>query len=180
MTTRPYIKRGSGLQITPVQVKAPPDPKKFGRGKRTPRQNNDTFGGVTVVDTDESEDEIMIVSEKITPKAKMRVQMRQQRGRGRGGMSLGFLRGRGRGGNFGSRGGGVPTRGRGVSRPTGSVPVTKKPEAKVEDAFGDDDDLTCRVCLSSFWYKNQVVEHLQAAHSVKDPETFLREKKRTL
>jgi hypothetical protein len=42
--------------------------------------------------------------------------------------------------------------------------VVEKAMSKVED--GDDDDLTCSMCLSSFWYKNELVEHMKNTHSV--------------
>ena len=44
------------------------------------RQRHSQFPEVRLIDTDESSgDEIMVVSEKITPKTKMRLQMRQQK-----------------------------------------------------------------------------------------------------
>ncbi len=33
-------------------------------------------------------------------------------------------------------------------------------EKKLEDD-DDDDDLSCHLCLSSFWYKNELLEHLK-------------------
>lgn len=168
-----HLRGGSGLQITPVTVKAAPDPKKFGRGKRT---TNSAFGAVTVVDS-ESDDEIMVVSEKITPKTKMRLKMKHQR---RAGLSLGPPLVQGSGGTRGrGRGRGRPQT---ITRPTVTTTVIKKPEPPkvAADPFEDDDDLTCRVCLSAFWYKTQILEHLEKAHSVKDPESFLKDKKRRL
>merc|ERR1712079_533178 len=53
------------------------------------------------------------------------------------------------------------------------VEVVKADTLSLED---DDDDLTCRICMSSFWYKSQIVEHLSKTHSVKDPEAFIKEK----
>ena len=73
-------------------------------------------------------------------------------------------------------------RGRGAGRPPSSnnsvvrkVEVVKADTLSLED---DDDDLTCRICMSSFWYKSQIVEHLSKTHSVKDPEAFIKEKRR--
>ena len=118
------------------------------------------------IGTDDSDDEIMVVAEKITPKTKMKLMHKQQK-------RLGMPPGSGRGG----RGGRGAVRGRG--RPPSAVVTPKKAAtvAKVSDGFEDEDDLTCRVCLSSFWYRNQLVEHLRNTHSVKDPETFLRERR---
>ena len=30
----------------------------------------------------------------------------------------------------------------------------------------DDDDLTCNMCLSSFWYKNELLEHMKNTHNI--------------
>ena len=118
------------------------------------------------METDDSDDEIMVVAEKITPKTKMKLMHKQQK-------RLGMPQGSARGG----RGGRGAVRGRG--RPPSAVVTPKKAAtvAKVSDGFEDEDDLTCRVCLSSFWYRNQLVEHLRNTHSVKDPEAFLRERR---
>ena len=141
------------------------------------RQRHSQFPEVRLIDTDESSgDEIMVVSEKITPKTKMRVQMRQQKRQmasqgGRGGRGRGNFRGRPRG-----------SRGRGAGRPPGANNIPRKVEsavAKVDTPSldDDDDDLTCRVCLSSFWYRTQLLEHLEKSHSVKDPDAYLKEKR---
>ena len=118
----------------------------------------------------------MVVSEKITAKTKMRLQMRQQKRQLRIQQQLAAAQARGRG-----RGRGRP-RGRGAGRPTSSnnsvvrkVEVVKADTLSLED---DDDDLTCRICMSSFWYKSQIIEHLSKTHSVKDPEAFIKEKRR--
>ena len=115
----------------------------------------------------------MVVSEKITAKTKMRLQMRQQKRQLRIQQQLAAAQARG-------RGRGRP-RGRGAGRPPSSnnsvvrkVEVVKADTLSLED---DDDDLTCRICMSSFWYKSQIVEHLSKTHSVKDPEAFIKEKR---
>ena len=41
-------------------------------------------------------------------------------------------------------------------------PVVEK--SKMDD--GDDDDLTCNMCLSSFWYKNELLEHMKNTHNI--------------
>ena len=41
----------------------------------------------------------------------------------------------------------------------------------------EDDGLTCRMCLQSFWYKAQLVDHLKSTHSVTDPERYEREER---
>ena len=142
------------------------------------RQRNSQFAEVRLIDSSESsEDEIMVVSEKITAKTKMRLQMRQQKRQLRIQQQLAAAQARGRG-----RGRGRP-RGRGAGRPPSSsnnsfvrkVEVVKADTLSLED---DDDDLTCRICMSSFWYKSQIVEHLSKTHSVKDPEAFIKEKRR--
>merc|ERR1719150_3626513 len=119
-TARSYV-RGTGLQITPVLVSAH-DPKKFGRGKRTPQQRNSQFPEVRLIDTDESSgDEIMVVSEKITPKTKMRLKMRQLASQAaRGTRGRGSWRGR--------------PRGRGAGRPPTAKNIPRKVEPSVAKA----------------------------------------------
>ena len=34
----------------------------------------------------------------------------------------------------------------------------------------EDDDLTCSMCLSSFWYKNELLEHMKTTHNVDKTE----------
>ena len=92
-------------------------------------------------------------------------------------------RGSGRGTRGNSRGRPRGSRGRGVGRPSNNTTPRKVESvvAKVDKTPSmfddDDDDLTCRVCLSSFWYRTQLLEHLQKTHSVKDPDAYLQEKK---
>ena len=141
------------------------------------RQRQSQFAEVRLIDTDESSgDEIMVVSEKITPKTKMRLQMRQQKRQMASQGARGASRGRG---NWRGR----PRGSRGRGRPPGANSTPRKVEAAVAKVDipsfdDDDDDLTCRVCLSSFWYRTQLIDHLGKTHSVKDPEAFLKEKRR--
>jgi len=150
--------------ITPA--KGSPDTRNFGRGKRTPKVNNQVFGGVTLLDTDESEDEIVIVSEKITPKTKLKLMQKQIKRT----ISVTSSHQVKRKVMVGSN----------IQRKV-NIGEAKKEEtsaAKAEDsAFDEDADLTCRVCFSSYWYRNHVLEHLKTAHGVKDPEEFLAKKK---
>lgn len=41
----------------------------------------------------------------------------------------------------------------------------------------EDDGVTCRMCLHSFWYKSQLHEHLKSSHSISDPERYEREER---
>ena len=64
---------------------------------------------------------------------------------------------------------------------TGSIPksatVLSKPAAKKDDDDSDDDSqLTCSICLSSFWYANQTYEHMKSAHSIENPEKFIKDR----
>ena len=36
--------------------------------------------------------------------------------------------------------------------------------------------VTCPVCMSSFWYPNQTLEHMKTAHNYDNPEKVIREK----
>ena len=59
-------------------------------------------------------------------------------------------------------------------------PASTKPPVEVSDPFAEDEDLTCRVCNSAFWFRSQIVEHLSNKHNIQDPEAFLREKRSRL
>jgi hypothetical protein len=41
----------------------------------------------------------------------------------------------------------------------------------------EDDGLTCRLCMASYWYKREMHEHLKTVHSITDPEKYDREEK---
>lgn len=41
----------------------------------------------------------------------------------------------------------------------------------------EDDGLTCRMCLQSFWYKTHLLEHLKDAHSISEPDRYEREER---
>jgi hypothetical protein len=56
--------------------------------------------------------------------------------------------------SIGSRNGSSSTSGNTISSSSRQV------EKKLEDD-DDDDDLSCHLCLSSFWYKNELLEHLK-------------------
>ena len=63
---------------------------------------------------------------------------------------------------------------------TGSVPkqAMKSPVKKSSRQDDDDDDvnLTCPVCLSSFWYPNQNHEHMKNVHNIENPGKYIKEK----
>ena len=63
---------------------------------------------------------------------------------------------------------------------TGSVPkqAMKSPVKKPSRPDDDDDDvnLTCPVCLSSFWYPNQTHEHMKNVHNIENPGKYIKEK----
>jgi len=65
---------------------------------------------------------------------------------------------------------------------TGSVP-SQSAKIKSKSAYkyqkGDDSDedlLSCSICMSSFWYPNQTFEHMKSVHNVDNPEKFLKQK----
>merc|ERR1719189_3438679 len=41
----------------------------------------------------------------------------------------------------------------------------------------EDDGLTCRLCLQTFWYRSHLNEHLSEAHSIADPSKYEREER---
>merc|ERR1719471_2055685 len=56
--------------------------------------------------------------------------------------------------------------------------LTCRPKESAHSRFDDDDDgLTCRLCLASYWYKKEMHEHLKTVHSIADPEKYDREEK---
>ena len=38
----------------------------------------------------------------------------------------------------------------------------------------DDSDVTCPLCSQSFWFKNQLLDHLKEKHDKHDPTNFLK------
>ena len=63
---------------------------------------------------------------------------------------------------------------------TGSVPKqAMKAQTKKSFRLDDDDEdanLTCPVCLSSFWYPNQTHEHMKNVHNIENPGKYIKEK----
>jgi len=51
--------------------------------------------------------------------------------------------------------------------------VTGNPLFKDDD---NDEDLTCTMCLSSFWYRNELIDHMKNTHNVEKPEKHLKAK----
>ena len=86
------------------------------------------------------------------------------------GRPRGASRGRGRG-RAGYRG-----RGRGAAA---AMAMNSKQQIlpRLQLLEEEDDGLTCRMCLQSFWYKSQLIDHLKASHSVTDPERYEREER---
>lgn len=145
-----------------------PDPKNFGRGKRASKPSPRNFGEITLESSGSSDDEIAIISEKITPKTKLKLMHNQKR------LPSSMVKI------------GNANKGKRVTANFGQkiFQQIKKPEPvappKEVDPFEDDEDLTCRICLNAFWYKSQILEHLKTVHSVQDPEMYLKEKKNSI
>jgi hypothetical protein len=49
----------------------------------------------------------------------------------------------------------------------------EKPRDKEDD---DEEDETCTMCLSSFWYRNELIDHMKNTHNVEKPEKHLKAK----
>lgn len=63
-----------------------------------------------------------------------------------------------------------------------NVNVKKEPvknvKREVVDILEDEDDgLTCRLCLASYWYKTEMFEHYKSVHSIADPAKYDKEEK---
>lgn len=41
----------------------------------------------------------------------------------------------------------------------------------------EDDGLTCRMCLASYWYKAELLEHLKTVHSITEPDKYEKEER---
>lgn len=66
-----------------------------------------------------------------------------------------------------------------VGRPRGGVRHLHRQQIlpRLQLLEDEDDGLTCRMCLQSFWYKSQLIDHLRASHSISDPERYEREER---
>ena len=176
----------------------PPDVKNYGRGLRQgikrsiqvarskPRQilpkpgpSSQTSQATVTLDSD-SDDEIEVISEKITPqpvRPKLKiVKVRSTSQPTRPSLS-----------KLSSSSSplvvklGLSTKSNSEKSKTAKLSQTaKKDPVEVVDPFAEDEDLTCRVCNSAFWFRSQIVEHLTNKHHVQDPDTFLREKRTRL
>ena len=178
----------------------PPDTKNYGRGLRQgikrsmqvarskPRQilpkpvTSSLASQATVtLDSDSSDDEIEVISEKITPqppRPKLKIvkvrsgaqTIRPSLSRPSSSSSPAVVK--------------LGLSSKSSSEKFKTVKVSqqtaKKDPVEVSDPFAEDEDLTCRVCNSAFWFRSQIVEHLASKHHVQDPETFLREKRTRL
>jgi len=151
-----------------------PDPKKFGRGKRT--GSKPTFGGEITLDSDSSDDEIAIISEKITVKPKKKVVVVRGPASGQKGKAVTKIApkaspaARKLPSNLVKVGGSKPVQ----ARPVAPAAAPKRPTKTAFDDSDEEEDLTCKMCQSSFWFKSQLVEHLTTTHNVENPEKYFR------
>ena len=159
------------LASKPGSLETPPDVKHFGRGKRTSKPLPRNFGEITLDDSSSasSDDEICIISEKINPKTKMKFIQTQKR------LPSSLV-----------KTGKAPQKKKQMSLSKKNLnPIASKKPAQAskeeeEDPFADDEDLSCRLCLSAFWYKTEILDHLKTSHKIQDPESFLRNKKESI
>ena len=179
----------SHISITPVSSGpsqaghiSQPDPKKFGRGKRTgpaASGGGDQIGmkrspggvkrkpmpiGEITLDSD-SDDDIAIISEKITkPKKKITI-VRVAPGKGKQtpiGKKLPSSM--------------VKVGSASKAKPVSSGQVRKPAPVEKVDDDDDDEDFSCRVCQAVFWFKGQLVDHLKSTHNVDNPDKYLKTK----
>ena len=152
-----------------------PDPQKFGRGKRTSRPPEKAFAEITfessASEAEEEDEEIAIVSEKITPKTQHRLtqlkkmyQLNMQK----------KFQAANKKGQFMRNGNKVV---RTIINKAQLLNPLKKLEEEETAFFEDDEDLSCSLCMNSYWYKREIYEHLMVEHDIDDPEKFLKEKK---
>ena len=154
------------MTTAPKSTSVQPDTNVYGRGKRESRPPP---RGSVITHNDNSDDEIAIIEEKITPKTKMRLMNKKKViAKGDGAKTVIHVN---------------SAQGKQLLRKiasTGSVPksatVLTKPAAKKDDDDSDDDSqLTCSICLSSFWYADKTYEHMKSAHSIENPDKFIKD-----
>ena len=46
----------------------------------------------------------------------------------------------------------------------------------VSDGDDDEEELNCVLCMQSFWFKAQLLEHLKEKHNKAEPENYIKEK----
>ena len=60
----------------------------------------------------------------------------------------------------------------------GGSAANKQPVVQRVDLTEEEDDgLTCRLCLASYWYKTEMFEHYKTVHSIADPVKYDKEEK---
>ena len=180
----------SHISITPVSSGpsqaghiTQPDPRKFGRGKRTGAGAGGSGGGDQIglkrsplkrkpiplgeeitLDSD-SDDDIAIISEKITkPKKKITI-VRVPQGKGKQtpvGKKLPSSM--------------VKVGSASKHKAVPSVQIKKPAPVEKVDEDDDDEDFSCRVCQAVFWFKGQLVDHLKNTHNVENPDKYLKTK----
>ena len=141
---KPSLKHADSIGI--------PNTNRFGRGKRG--------GGLAITLDSSSDDDIEIVSEKITAKPKRVVKVvRVPANRASGSSKPGSSK---LPSNLVRVGGSRPgIQGSSISR----APAKKKEEAKKTSLFDEDDeDLSCKVCHQAFWFKSQLEDHMNNSH----------------
>lgn len=168
------------LEVTPAK-------KKVGRPRST--KNSGGRGRPAAVDKDD-DDDICVVEEKLTPMARMKAKAyANAKAALAKKLPASLLRAGGGGPKMVRIGPGGIVRAEG-----GRIVTTIDPSPLLKNALGssnngrsvgrlaadkdedddDDDDLSCHLCLSSFWYRNELLEHLKSAHSLEESASRLK------
>jgi len=152
------------IQVTTSVRK--PSPPKQSPGKGSQKRFDD-------------DDDIEIVSEKITPKTKMKIAQKKKLAKmkpkavikvnsAQGKQMLKTI----------AKTGKVP-KSLSTSSASSSTSIFSS-----SSGFGDDDEeeeednLNCPTCFSAFWYPSQTFEHMKSVHNIENPEKYIKEKKR--
>lgn len=151
------------IQVTTAPKDSSSDTKNYGRGKRTSKP---VSKGAALSMKDDSDDEICVLEEKITPKTKQKILQRKK-----------LL----------AKGGSVKTvirvnssQGKQMLKKiaaSGLVSSAMNPFSASNMEDEEDEQLTCPVCLSSFWYPNQTSEHMKSVHNIENPEKHIEDKR---
>jgi len=127
--------------------------------------------GTVISHGDNSDDEIAIIEEKITPKTKMRLMHKKKiMAKGGGGAKTVIRVNSAQGKQLLRK---IASTG---AVPKSAIAVPTSSAKKYDDDSDDDSQLTCSICLSSFWYANQTYEHMKSAHSIENPEKFIKDR----
>merc|ERR1712240_407385 len=148
-----------------------------------PRHSKNKYKKPDPVDDD---DDIEIVSEKISHKTKLKILHRKkmQSMKPKAVIRVNSSQGKQMLKTI-SKTGKVPSSFSSSSASSSSTKIFSKTSSKSPvsesslDKEDEDDGLSCPTCFSAFWYPSQTYEHMSSVHNIDNPEKYMQEKKRS-